>query len=361
MTYLLIALNIGIWLWTLTAGASLLQAPTERLLYWGGNAASEVQRGEWWRLLTSTFLHNGMMHVLMNMLGLYVAGIIVERIYGRNLFLLIYFGSGLLGSATSLHYSAQHAVSVGASGAVFGVTGALLVAYLQHRDKLPKASSKQMISGLGFFIVYALMQGFAKQGIDNAAHVGGLLGGCLLAYILPERFDIEHYKKTVSRHFATGTAISAFLIAGAVHEAPQATVDQSRIFASVEIAKRGFTNFQDSFKEVQQLHGDMQSGKLSEWDGDIKGRTVLAPRFREVVKDLKQVVLHPNDPRKDMLKDFISISELMAEALAMESIQVGNDPKPQPANPERMAQIEAEILRQGELMKTHIEQLNKKK
>ena len=93
------------------------------------------------------------MHLAMNMLGLVGAGIIVERIYGHRLFALIYLGSGLMGSALSFHFSAQHAGSVGAPGAVFGITGALFVGIFQHRQKLPNASSKHAISSIGIFIV----------------------------------------------------------------------------------------------------------------------------------------------------------------------------------------------------------------
>lgn len=191
LTYGLIAINAAIWLATLGYGAGVGASPSDLLLRWGGNAASEVQRGEWWRMASAMFLHSGLMHVALNMLGLYSVGITVERIYGHRLFALIYFGSGLFGSALSLHFSAQKAVSVGASGAVFGVTGALLIAMWQHREQLPKTMGKQTFGSLGFFIFYALAQGFSKPGIDNAAHIGGLLAGCLLAYLLPERFDME--------------------------------------------------------------------------------------------------------------------------------------------------------------------------
>jgi rhomboid protease GluP len=349
-TYMLMTVNFGIWLWTLTAGASLLQAPPERLFNWGANAASELQRGEWWRLLTATFLHNGMTHALMNMIGLYVAGVGAERIYGRSQFLLIYFGAGLLGSAASLHYSAQHAVSVGASGAVFGVTGALLVAYMKHRADLPKASSKRAISGLGIFIVYALIQGFATQGVDNAAHLGGLLGGCLLAYILPARFDLDHYRRNASRNFAVGVVISALLISGIVYQSPRAAIDHSRIFASAEILRQGATKYQDAFKELQRLYDDTRAGALSEWEADAKARAELAPKFRAVVTDLRQVVLRPDDHRLETVADMLRLSELLAESLAMESIQQDGDTKPKPADPQRMAKMEAEIRQIGERM-----------
>ena len=249
-TYALIALNVGIWLWMAASGIGIMQAPADQLLLWGGNAASEVQKGEWWRLLSATFLHSGIMHIAMNMLGLYAAGTTVERIYGHRLFLLIYFGAGLFGSALSLHFAAQHAVSVGASGAVFGIAGALLVGYMQHRDKLPKASAKSMIGGIGFFVLYSLMQGFGKTGIDNAAHVGGLLGGCLLAYILPERFDMAHYRKTFFPRSAAALAAIAALVAWTATAAPKAAVDQAGVFASAEYVRRGLTGFDAVMKDL---------------------------------------------------------------------------------------------------------------
>lgn len=230
VTYGLITVNVLVWIATLVKGAGVASVSAEKLLLWGGNAASEFQRGEWWRLFTATFLHSGLMHVTMNMIGLASAGITVERVYGHRQFILLYLGSGLIGSALSLHFSAQHAVSVGASGAVFGITGALLVGVYQHRKQLPKAFGKQTLSSLGFFIVYALMQGFAKQGIDNAAHIGGLLAGCLLAYVLPERFDMEHYVRNLKNRAIAGVVMAVVATLALVATAPQATVDQKRLF-----------------------------------------------------------------------------------------------------------------------------------
>lgn len=128
VSYALVLLNVAVWLITLASGAALMQAPADKMLVWGGNAASEVQRGQWWRLLTAVFLHSGLMHLAANMVALLCAGPTVERVYGSHRFLLLYLGAGLAGSALSMHFSAQHATAVGASGAVFGVAGALLVA-----------------------------------------------------------------------------------------------------------------------------------------------------------------------------------------------------------------------------------------
>lgn len=174
VTCLLVASNVTVWLFMLLNGAGFNNTPADKLLVWGGNAASEVQKGEWWRLLTAMFLHSGFIHLFMNMIGLLSIGITVERIYGHRLFTLIYFGSGLIGSALSLNYGAQSVVSVGASGAIFGIAGAMMVGMYQHKDKLPKTIGKQSIGGIAIFIVFTLLNGFTKQGIDNAAHVGGI-------------------------------------------------------------------------------------------------------------------------------------------------------------------------------------------
>ncbi|MBI5900557.1 MAG: rhomboid family intramembrane serine protease [Rhodocyclales bacterium] len=361
MTYILIGLNVLIWLGTVALGASIAQAPADRLLAWGGNAASEVQRGEWWRLLTATFLHSGAIHVAMNMLGLYSAGLLLERIYGHRLYLVIYFSSGLIGSALSLHFSAQQAVSVGASGAVFGVTGALLVAVFQHRDKLPREFSKQMMSGVGFFVVYSLMQGFARQGIDNAAHIGGLMGGCLAAFILPERFDTERFRRTLASRAVVAVVASTLATFGIAAVAPRATLDQARIFASARFLERGISEFQSAVKAIQQEQADIQAGKLSERDADDRSRTVHAPAFRKVIEDLSQVTLRPGDRREPIVRDTIRASELLAESLAMESVFIAGDPKPRPADPVRSAQIEAELNVVAERLKKNSGELNKKR
>jgi rhomboid protease GluP len=343
MLWLIVAANVLIWIATAVYGGNVLQNSAEKLLGWGGNAASEVQRGDWWRLLSATFLHGGLMHLVMNMIGLVSAGIVVERIYGHRLFLLLYIGSGLLGSALSLHFSAQAAVSVGASGAVFGVTGALLVAVFQHRDSLPKAFGKQTLSTLGIFIVYALMQGFAKQGIDNAAHIGGLVGGCLLAYLLPERFDMAHFTRNFRARAAAGVVLVLVATTGVAAMAPRAAIDQKRLFESQALFPRGIANFEAALKALQQEALAVKGGKMSERESDGRSRSVHAPAFRSALDDLAAVYLRPGDPREPLLREVRRMTELFVESLEMQSVYQEGSDRPEPVNPERMAAIEVEL------------------
>ena len=343
LTWLLVAANIGIWLLTLKLGGGLANSAPDKLLAWGGNTASAVQSGEWWRLLSATFMHSGLMHVTMNMIGLAAAGITVERIYGQRLYAIIYLGSGLLGSALSLHFAAQKAVSVGASGAVFGVTGALLVAVLQHRDKLPKAFSKQTTSSLGLFIVYALLQGFSKPGIDNAAHIGGLLGGCLLAYVLPEKFDLAHFARTASQRAVVAMTLALGGTMAITAFAPSAPVNLKQAMASRE----HFSQAMDHFNQVMQgIQKDQKA--YSEQELNERGRTIYAPTLRQALSEFEQVVLSDNDARQPLVKDMRRTTALMLELLEMPEITPPEGGKPQPADPARAAAIEAELKTIGE-------------
>lgn len=347
LTYGLIAVNILIWAITVALGAGIMTVPTEKLLLWGGNSASEVQRGEWWRLLSAMFLHSGLMHLLMNMIGLASAGITVERIYGRRLFVLLYIGSGLLGSALSLHFAAQHAVSVGASGAVFGITGALLVGIFQHRKNLPANFAKQTASSLGVFILYSLLQGLSRQGIDNAAHIGGLVGGCLLAYLLPERFDLEHFARTFKQRAIAGVTITALATTTLAATAPAAEIDHRRLFAGQAAFMRAIAEFDAAIKAMQADQQNVASSKLTAREADERSRTLLAPMMRQAVQDFAAADLLPSDPRAPLLKESKRMTELLLESLEMQSVYPAGSDKPEPVDPVRMAAIENEIKEVG--------------
>lgn len=150
-----------------------------------------VERGEFYRLLTSTFMHFGAEHLLQNMLILLLIGSRLERIIGGGRYLAVYLGSGLAASAASLFVTLArepYTVSAGASGAVFGVMGGLLFLILKDIVQKRRYRMEEIgLSGMLFVIVSALSYGFTTTGVDNAAHVGGLIAGFLLTGILTIR------------------------------------------------------------------------------------------------------------------------------------------------------------------------------
>lgn len=351
VTYALIAANVLVWLAMLANGFDWQRAETPRLFAWGGNSAHEVQDGAWWRLLTATFLHSGLLHVAMNMLGLHAAGVTVERIFGHRLFALVYFGAALVGSAASLHFSAQKAVSVGASGAVFGVAGALLMAVAKHRSSLPRNFSKNTLGGIGVFVVYSLLQGFASPNIDNAAHVGGLLAGGVLAWLLPARFDPDYARRHVPARTLAALVLALAGTTLLAAMAPPARVNHRELFASAEWLQRGSARMQAAYKALADDQAAMKAGRMSEIEVDERTRTVHAPAFRRVLEDLDQVRLPAGEPGTAFVADLKRAVELTHELLAMDSDIV--DGKVVPARPERAKQAEAELMQVQARLEQH--------
>ena len=135
-----------------------------------------VQNGEYYRLITSMFVHANILHLLSNMYALYVVGPIIEKYYGKGKYLLIYLGSGIIGSLFSVVLT--NYASVGASGAIFGLFGALLYFGYKYRATLDGFLRSSIIPTL----LVNLILGFMIPGIDISAHLGGLIGGLLLSY-----------------------------------------------------------------------------------------------------------------------------------------------------------------------------------
>lgn len=153
-------------------------------LLWLDKAA--LAAGEWWRLVTPVLVHAGLLHLLFNMYALWLFGPIVEQMYGPWRFMLIYLLTAAAGSVASYLFTGP-APSVGASGAIFGLMGVLLAAGRAHRPVMDRRA--RMIMGqVGVIIVINLLLGFGLMGgisIDNAAHVGGLVAGLWLGFVMP--------------------------------------------------------------------------------------------------------------------------------------------------------------------------------
>lgn len=168
----------------LFAGAGIWHSPNDVQLRWGANFGPATQDGEWWRLGTAMFLHFGVVHLLLNSLSLWEAGQLVERMYGRWRFTGIYLIAGLFGNLLSLVVQGNEAVSGGASGAIFGVYGAALVYLWRERAAISPREFKWLFGGGCVFSVITIALGFVIPGIDNAAHIGGLVAGILVSIVL---------------------------------------------------------------------------------------------------------------------------------------------------------------------------------
>lgn len=146
------------------------------LLVFGANVDTLTMNGDYYRLFTSMFLHIGILHLLCNMYSLYIIGKEVENVFGKVKYLIIYLLSGIAGSILSLAFN-HNTICAGASGAIFGLLGALLYFGYYYRTYLGATLTRSIIP----VIVLNLIIGFTSSGIDNAAHIGGLVGGILIA------------------------------------------------------------------------------------------------------------------------------------------------------------------------------------
>jgi rhomboid protease GluP len=182
-TYFFLVIQIMMFMVLEWAGGS--QNPLT-LIQYGAKFNPLIQKGEWWRLITPMFLHIGLLHLLMNSLALYYFGSIVERIFGNSRFLMIYIISGIFGTVAS--FALSPSLSAGASGAIFGCFGALLYFGVRRPSLFFRTMGANLLTLLGI----NLLIGFIIPAVDNAGHIGGLIGGFLAAGIvhLPkERFQ----------------------------------------------------------------------------------------------------------------------------------------------------------------------------
>jgi rhomboid protease GluP len=150
---------------------------------YGANNGAATTDGEWWRLVTCMFMHFGALHLAFNMWALYQVGHLVEKLFGRLLYTLVYFGSGIIASLASIAWHGDKIWSAGASGAIFGIYGTLLGYMLREKHALPRNFFQPLLKSTLLFAGYNIVYGMAHPEIDSAAHIGGFLAGIGLGWL----------------------------------------------------------------------------------------------------------------------------------------------------------------------------------
>lgn len=275
-TQAILAINVGVFGVMVFSGVHPFLPTTESLIAWGANYGPATLAGQWWRLLSCAFVHIGLLHVAFNMWALWSVGQMVERLVGNLGFLALYVISGLAGSTASVAWNPS-VVSAGASGAVFGVFGALLGFILWQRDAVPPAVFRDLRNSTVACLAYNIFFGMSVKGIDNAAHLGGLAAGFLCGLVLSQRLEQATAGSRLIRNLLVSVAGGAAILA-AIHFAPKAPAD---VFALVN----EFKTFSAMERElitaynaaVQQCNnGQMQPAAFA----DMIQRDIL-PRWRE--------------------------------------------------------------------------------
>ena len=194
-TYLLLAINCAVFLWMVLHGVSARDPDTSQLVHYGATNAGLIMSGQWWRLLTATFVHVGIIHIGTNMWCLWNLGLLGEPLLGPVGLCVVYILTGVAGNLLSLAYNViwrHDSVGAGASGAVFGIAGILIVLLSNHKLPIPWVELKRLRRSVVQFAILNLVIGIGANftsivNIDNFAHVGGFLSGLALGVPLVPR------------------------------------------------------------------------------------------------------------------------------------------------------------------------------
>jgi rhomboid protease GluP len=183
ITTTLVGMNVAVFVVMVLMGVSPTQPTVAQLLKWGANWGPLSLGAEPWRMLASNYIHVGIIHIALNMWCLWNLGSLAERVFDPWTYVLIYTACGLAGSLASLWWHPM-VTGAGASGAIFGLAGALIAAlYLGHLP-ISRQAMRSTLKSLLTFAGYNLFFGAVARGIDNSAHIGGLLAGLALGALL---------------------------------------------------------------------------------------------------------------------------------------------------------------------------------
>jgi rhomboid protease GluP len=297
VTPLLITANVTVFAVMAGLGVSVLGGRAEEYLRFGANFAPLTTGGEWWRLFTCTFIHFGIIHLAFNMWALWDSGRLAERLFGNGWFAALYVFAGVGGSSASMLWN-QGVISGGASGAVFGVFGALLAYMTVERGSIPPATLNHLRISTSTFVVYSLFYGFVQSGIDNAAHLGGLAGGFLMGLILARPLAAGRRGTGSARRALLALALAAVTLPTAAWLTP----DASRIYRQALALQKEAAAFSTEEQRLQSafLHIAKPSRNMDPALALAELRTDILPAWDAAVARLARVDIDAKAPaRKD--------------------------------------------------------------
>ncbi|WP_073226474.1 rhomboid family intramembrane serine protease [Pedobacter caeni] len=253
VTPILVGSNIIIFIMMVCTGVSFFEPDAQSMIAWGANSTIATLDGQWWRLLSNCFLHFGFIHLLLNMYALFYVGFLLEPFLGRSKFIIAYLLTGIAASALSLWWH-DYTVSAGASGAIFGLYGVFIA--ILCTNHIEPSMRKGLLINIGIFVIYNLVYGNLKSGIDNAAHVGGLLSGLLIGFLyLPALKKADNRmlnQLTLSTIAIVTIACSAFGYISMSKSDRFVYQKQMQVFYAIETdALKVFKDFDDKPAEAQ--------------------------------------------------------------------------------------------------------------
>lgn len=268
VTPILLIANIIVFAIMIISGVHILNPDGASLLSWGANFRPLTQSGEWWRFITCCFLHFGILHLLMNMYALVYIGLLLEPRIGSGKFAASYLITGVLASITSFWWN-DLTISAGASGAIFGMYGLFLA--LLCTNLIEKATRTPLLISIGVFVMFNLANGM-KEGIDNAAHIGGLVGGLIIGFsYYPALIKPELRFRNLAVYFATLLGIAAIALT-IIQKTPDTFLKYERVmneFAQAEEKAMGIYRMPQDAPPEQFVRSIKEEG-IPNWNACFK-------------------------------------------------------------------------------------------
>lgn len=309
ITPLIMYLNILVFIIMVSTGVGFFAPDIQDMLSWGANFGEATLGGQWWRLLTYMFIHYGILHLVMNTYAFLFIGIILEPILGKARFLTAYILTGIAGGLLSL-YAHQYVVSAGASGAIFGMYGLFLA--LLSTGQVEPALRKAVLPSVAIFVVYNLLGGM-KAGVDNACHIGGLLGGLIVGYAFYPSMRNYHSAKVKWVSIASLTVLYILIVAGALYLLPECHMKDDLTLYREKMEK--FENMEQMALEVYNMPLDTNNKEQILYGLKERG-TYYWDECSKVLKEVDE--LSVNDKAKELngkLKQYCALRRESYELL----------------------------------------------
>ena len=281
VTQAIFGINVAVFLGMALAGVSVNDPTSQDLLNWGANASQLTLSGDWWRLFTNVFLHVGFIHIAVNMWCLWSLGTLAESLYGSWTYAAVYLICGVSGSLASIAWH-RFGVSAGASGAIFGIAGALVASIKFGEFSLARSAVWSQLRSLVAFLAYSLIFGAFLGTTDNAAHLGGLgaglVLGALIARLAPERKSWPARMAILS--------IAAVAVAGAGLWLEHERGAQARISRAYQLL--GQVQGPEAIRELQRLVG--KDPKYISGHFALASAYQRAGQYREAEAELQRIL-----------------------------------------------------------------------
>ena len=319
-TMIFIGINVGVFvLMSLAGGFAMTSVDPQVLLGFGAKQNNLIaEQHEYWRLITSIFIHIGVIHLLLNNYALWIIGQEIERIYGSARFVVLYLATGIVGSLGSYFFNPQ-ATSAGASGAIFGLFGVMAAFAFRYRKEIPEFLSRDIKRRVIPVIFINLVFGFSVRIVDNAAHIGGLLAGIALAMVVPYMRPSERITPVIWRTLQViclGVILISFVDAFRGYKGPRLSVSNltSRPGSSVsgyvermQEAEWYLNKSFEAFAMILQRNDNANQAALGTTIGFIqqsKGAIEAVPRIDSDADQYRKRLLELIGEQKSLLDKF---------------------------------------------------------